>query len=86
MHREHSHGGQFESQKVAAYQREVISVAERLLKASMKNRVYLYCHELAAPAQKLAGERSLARTDLYNKIVSGDGRVRNYTSGECSPT
>ncbi len=72
-------------QKVAAYQREGISVAERILKASMKNRVYLYGHELAAPAEKLAGERSIARTDLYNKIVSGDGRVRNYASCERSP-
>ena len=61
-------------------------MAKRFLKTSMKNRVYLYGHELVAPAQKLAGECSMARTDLYNKIVSGDGRVRNYTSGECSPT
>ena len=51
----------------------------------MKNRVYLYGHELAAPTQKLAGERSMPRTDFYNKIVSGNGRLRDYTTGESSP-
>ncbi len=61
-------------------------MARRLLKTSTKNRVYLYGYELAAPTQKLAGERSMPRTDLDYKIVSGDGRLRNYASCERSPT